>query len=313
VRVHPNNNKDTPLPKDTPLGKNPPPGAIIDYWLGKPAKGPVEIDILDASGALVGHMTSTPAPQPPAQQYFASEWTQPPQHLSTEAGAHRAVWSLHYPRPHAAGYGYDIAAILGDETPIKPEGPFVLPGDYTVVLKVDGKEQRQRLHVTEDPRVPASFDDLKAELAFSLDLDKAMERAWKGAGEMQAAHEQLDAISHKLGARDAALKKRVDDLFTRTAAGGRRRGGDGLVALSASFAGLESQMESADAAPTQPDRDGYAESLAKLARAEADWASTRKALDELAPALKKAGFKPITYPAMDRMHVDAPEGGEDMP
>ena len=317
VRVHPNNNKDTPLPKDTPLGKNPPPGAIIDYWLGKPAKGPVEIDILDASGAVVGHMTSVPAPQPHAEQYFAKEWIQPPQHLSTEAGAHRAVWSLHYPRPHAVGYGFDIAAILGDETPISPAGPFVLPGDYTVVLKVDGKEQRAPLHVSEDPRVPASADDLKAELAFSLDLDKAMERAWKGAGEMQAAHEQLDAIAHKLGdhPKDAALKKRVDDLLVRTATGGggRRRGGDGLVALSASFAGLESQMESADAAPTQPDRDGYADAYGKLEKAEGDWAETRKALDALGADLKKAGFKPITYPTMDRMHVDAPEGGQDMP
>ena len=103
VRVHPNNNKDTPLPKDTPLGKNPPPGAIIDYWLGKPAKGPVEIDVLDATGAVVGHMTSVPAPQPQAEEYFAKEWTQPPQHLSTEAGAHRAVWSLVHSsaQPHA--------------------------------------------------------------------------------------------------------------------------------------------------------------------------------------------------------------------
>ena len=314
VRVHPNNNKDTPLPKDTPLGKNPPPGAVIDYWLGKPARGPVEIDILDASGALVGHLTSVPAQQPPAEAYFAAEWTQPLQHLSTEAGAHRAVWSLHYPRPHAAGYGYDIAAILGDETPITPEGPWVTPGDYTVVLKVDGKAQRAPLHVTEDPRVPATADDLKAQLAFSLDLDRAMERAWKGAGEMQAAHEQLDAIAHSDRLKDAALKSRIDALLARTAAsGGRRRGGDSLVGLSGAFATLESQQESADAAPTQPARDGYAESLAKLDKAEHDWAATRKDLDALAPDLKKAGFKPITYPPMDRMHVDAPEGGEDMP
>ncbi len=316
VRVHPNNNKDTPAPKDTPLGKNPPPGAVIDYWLSKPAKGPVEIDVLDASGAVVGHMTSVPAPQPQAEQYFTNEWIQPPKHLSTEAGAHRVVWSLHYPRPHTPGYGYSIAAIAGDETPMLPEGPWVLPGDYTVVLKVDGKEQRAPLHVTEDPRVPATADDLKAELALSLDLDKAMERAWKGAGETQAAHEQLDAISKKLGAKDAALKARVDDLLARTTAGGgrgRRRGGDGFVALSGAFATIEAGLESADAAPTQPDRDGYAETLAKLEKADADWAATRKALDALAPDLKKAGFKPITYPPMDRMHVDAPEGGQDMP
>ena len=85
------------------------------------------------------------------------------------------------------------------------------------------------------------------------------------------------------------------------------------MALSATFGGLESQMESADAAPTQPDRDGNADAYGKLEKAEADWAATRKDLDALGADLKKAGFKPITYPTMDRMHVDAPEGGQDMP
>ena len=108
----------------------------------------------------------------------------------------------------------------------------------------------------------------------------------------------------------------MDELLTRTTSGGggrRRGGGGGFTALSGSFAGLESQMESADAAPTQPDRDGYADASGKLDKAESDWASTRKALDALAPDLKKAGFKSIVYPPMDRMHVDAREGGEDMP
>jgi photosystem II stability/assembly factor-like uncharacterized protein len=318
-RVHPNNNKDTPLPPETPLGKNPPAGAIIDYWLAKPAKGPVEIEVLDASGAVVGRLSSTPEPRPEAEQYFAKEWTQPQAVLSRDAGAHRAVWSLHYPRPRAVGFGYSIAGIIGDDTPILPEGPFALPGDYTVVLKVDGKTERAPLKILADPRVTASADDLKASLAFSMQLDAAMEKAWRGAGEMGAAHTQLIEISKQLADRpkDAALKARVDDLVTRTqpgGRGGRRGGGEGFVSLSGNFAGLEAAQESADAAPTGGQREGFADASAKLDAAWTAWTTLRDHdLAALSADLKKAGLKPVTYPALAQMTVEPAQGGQDLP
>jgi photosystem II stability/assembly factor-like uncharacterized protein len=317
VRVHPNNNKDTPLPPETPLGENPPAGAIIDYWLAKPAKGPVEIDVLDASGAVVAQLSSEPGPKLPANRYFAKAWVKPEPVLSREAGAHRAVWSLHYPRPHAMGYGYDIAASVTDGTPILPEGPFALPGDYTVVLKVDGKEQRQSLHVVEDPRVTASADDLRAQLAFSLDVGKAMERAWKGAAEMTAAHDQLVAADKALAGRpkDAELRARVETLMGRTmpGAGGRRRGGEGFGGLSGNLTVLESGLESADAAPTAPDREGLADVQGRLDAAWAKWTDLRDHdLAQLSADLKKAGLKPLTYAALDRVRLEAPDYGEDI-
>src|SRR2546421_660942 len=46
-RVKWNLNKDTPLPPEEPGGKNPPDGAIMNYYLSKPAAGPVTLTIRD--------------------------------------------------------------------------------------------------------------------------------------------------------------------------------------------------------------------------------------------------------------------------
>jgi len=39
---------DTPLPPEEPGGQNRPMGPIINYYLGKPATGPVTLEIFDA-------------------------------------------------------------------------------------------------------------------------------------------------------------------------------------------------------------------------------------------------------------------------
>ena len=65
--------------------------------------------------------------------------------LSASAGAHRFVWDLRYPRPQAINYGYSIATTWDSDTPVTPEGPLVLPGNYQLVLQVDGKAYRAPL------------------------------------------------------------------------------------------------------------------------------------------------------------------------
>src|SRR5262249_4065409 len=44
--------------KRQPVGDNPPPGAIIDYYLKTAPKDEVTLDILDASGNVVRHLSS---------------------------------------------------------------------------------------------------------------------------------------------------------------------------------------------------------------------------------------------------------------
>ena len=42
-----------------PAGENPPPGAVLDYYLGADATGPVKIEILGAGGRVMRTLSST--------------------------------------------------------------------------------------------------------------------------------------------------------------------------------------------------------------------------------------------------------------
>ena len=171
-RLRGSQNKDTPPPADTALGTNPPTGAIIDYTLAKPVKQ-VVIEIrekgADADGKprVVQRFASDDKTPPiKAERYFDEAWTKPSAKPSIEPGAHRFVWNLRYPRPKAIQFNYSIAAVWGEDTPLAPEGALVLPGDYDVVLTVDGHEFRQALTVKPDPRIHAARTELEQALAF---------------------------------------------------------------------------------------------------------------------------------------------------
>ena len=96
-------------------------------------------------------------------------WPRPPRVLSADAGLHRFVWDMHYPRPAVLRLRYPISAIAYN-TPVSPAGPSVLPGRYTVRLTVDGHRQTQPLVVKMDPRVQTSTAELERQFALSTRL-----------------------------------------------------------------------------------------------------------------------------------------------
>ena len=191
IRVRGSQNKDTPPPADTALGTNPPTGAIIDYLLPHAAKR-VTLRISDAAGKAVrSYASDAPADAPNAERYFAANWTQTAPPLSAAAGAHRFVWNLRAPRPSAAHYDYSIAAVFGLGVPVTPEGMLMPPGDYTVVLDVDGQQARATLKVVADPRVALDGAALRAAFAFAAEIDQALQRDYVGVGQMSAVDEQI--------------------------------------------------------------------------------------------------------------------------
>ncbi len=311
MRVHPDNNKDTPLPPEEPVGKNPPAGAVIDYWLGKDAKGEVSLDILDASGAVVRSLSSADRDEKAkAERYFADTWLKPAQPLSRKAGMHRVVWSLRWPRPPAISFDYSIAAVFGEDTPLSPDGPWAAPGDYTVVLKVDGKEAgRAPLKIAEDPRVKVTTADLQASLELSRRIAGELGKSRQGYGETQAARSQLAALSKTLSAdpKRAALAKKVGDLSARI-------GGASFEKDNGVLASVEGGLEGVDAAPTGAQRAVFEETSASIDKAWASWTALRDGdLKTLNAELRKAGLKPVTFPAADQMKIEPSPGGQELP
>jgi photosystem II stability/assembly factor-like uncharacterized protein len=115
-------------------GKNPPTGAIVDYYLGaEPTEAEIALVVLDASGVEVRTLEPT-----------------------RKKGVNRVVWDLRHPKLEdpAGEEPNDFG-----EKPKGPNGPWVVPGTYTLRLTVRGHSVDRSVDVAEDPRIESSGDE----------------------------------------------------------------------------------------------------------------------------------------------------------
>ncbi|MEO6971557.1 MAG: glycoside hydrolase, partial [Chthoniobacterales bacterium] len=214
LRVRWNFNTDTPLPPDEAVGENPPPGAMIDYSLGADAAGAVTLEIKDAKGNVIRRYASTdPVPPPDPKLKIPRYWVKPPQTLSDRPGLHRFFWDLHGTPLAGVEPEYPIAAVPHKTGPV-PTAPWIVPGDYSVVLTAGDKSFTEPLPVKMDPRVKATNADLTKQFALSkmlhdlrarlqpigksyVALVAEMKKAKERAGE-NPIKEQIEALQKKL-------------------------------------------------------------------------------------------------------------------
>ena len=290
---------------------------MIDYWLASDAKGPVVLRVLDANGAQVRRFSSADAPEAlPAERYFEERWMGAPQRLSTKAGAHRFAWDLRAQRPQADAYTVSIAAIDGDEARLVPEGTLVPPGRYTLVLTANGREQRAPLDVVADPRVPVDPAALAQALALSSDITAAMERAFVANGQVQAVHEQLQALDSKATA-SPALATALQDVASKLSPlveGEGEQAPMNLSVLGSELTALQADLEGSDAAPTAPQRELYATDMQRLERALQAWSQLRHdELPRMDAALKAAGLPALRIPARGEIAAHDAGHSREMP
>jgi photosystem II stability/assembly factor-like uncharacterized protein len=271
-RVRWNLNTDTPIPPDEPAGQNPPDGAVIDYWLRGPARGPVALEILDADGRVVRRFASDDSVAPIRDTGdVPAYWIRPPQVLSTAAGMHRFTWDLHGERPAGVELGFPLAAVLHD-TPAEPRGPWALPGGYTVRLTVDGRAFTQPLTVRMDPRVTAPDPALRRQHATSLALVAGMARADSALKQVAAFRTRVHAL------RGTSTGVRADSLGAaeESAAALSAGTGDGLGRIQNQLAELYNVVEGVDAEPTPQALAAVADRLSAVDAALARWNELRR-------------------------------------
>lgn len=211
TRVRWNTNTDTPLPPDVPAGENPPDGAVIDYYVGGSSSGPVTLEIRDGAGQVVRRYSSTDTVPPidPALN-IPTYWVRPPQVLSAAPGFHRFLWDMHYAPVPGVRPDYPIAAVYRN-TPPAETSPWAMPGNYTVMLTVNGKSYEKPLVVKMDPRVAAST----ADLARQFELSKQLYDEWL---KLQPVNERLNSLTKELAAaatrvgKESAAASAVDAL-----------------------------------------------------------------------------------------------------
>ncbi|MEO6254508.1 MAG: hypothetical protein ABIO79_14440, partial [Ferruginibacter sp.] len=156
---------DTPVPQEEPAGQNPPDGAIINYYLGSNANN-VQLEIVDSKGTVIRKYASTDTLYTIPPNNVPSYWIRPQKLLSAQPGSHRFMWDMHY-QPLNVPPSYPISATYMNTAP-DPTSPWVMPGNYTARLTVDGKVFTQILTVKMDPRVKTNIKDLAVQHDLSL-------------------------------------------------------------------------------------------------------------------------------------------------
>jgi photosystem II stability/assembly factor-like uncharacterized protein len=273
-RIRTNQNKDTPLPPEEPRGQNPPVGAIVDYLLPAETPGPVTIEIANDAGTVLTRFRSDATRERHAEEvYFHESWGHPQPSPTANPGHNRFVWDLRLPPPRALEPEYSIAAIPEEPEYVTPAGAFVLPGRYQVRLTAGGTTVLQSFDVALDPRLKAKRRDLEDLLAFQKEVEATLAQS-------ATLVEQATEVRQR-------LESRVKDPKAETANPEVRRVLDALKALDEPkeerprranqyLSSMATDLESADAAPTEPQRAVLAQFRDALKRYEARWSEFKK-------------------------------------
>src|SRR5712692_4488849 len=171
--------------KRQPVGDNPPPGAMIDYYFKTTPKDEATLEILDAQGKVVRHLSNKEkkeGEQPP-------EWPDRVERTKTipaNEGANRFAWDLRYDDPvQVPGAFYSGNG---------PKGPLALPGEYQVKLTVGGKSQAAALHLGIDPRTKGAEAALQKQFTLSMQVNNRISQLHQAVNEIRDVKSQIQTL-----------------------------------------------------------------------------------------------------------------------
>jgi hypothetical protein len=160
------------------------------------------------------------------------------------------LWNLHYTPVLNVAPDYPIAAVYRNTAPINTS-PWVMPGKYSVVLKVDGKSYTQSLTVKIDPRVKTPLADLQKQFDLSKQLYDMRLKLEPISEALNALSGQLEE-ARKRGAKDPlasqmdALDKKLIELSGAT---NHRPGTQLSLGIIDKVSSLFGRLQEVDAAP----------------------------------------------------------------
>ena len=299
---------DTPLPPDEPMGANPPNGAIIDYDLPASAQS-VTLEVLGSDGTVLRKYSSTdpvtPTPEEMKKNLIPPYWPLVHGPLPSREGMHRWVWDLRSTTPTATHYEYPISAVP-HRTPLKPQGPLVLPGDYTVRLTVDGHSETQTLTVKMDPRVPTSLYDLKGLHARQMAMAEALDAVAKADLAAHAVAEQMNAPQN---ASLSAQLQPYKDALKLVLEGDHANHRPGIDEVNGEAGQVYGQLEQSDNPPTEALSEAATHVESEEQEAVPAWERFR---DQQLPALNRV-LEAAHHARIDlaRPPSDMPEEGDE--
>jgi len=173
---------------------NPPAGAMISYYLKSEPRENVSVVIKDKTGAVVRTLRNQPK----------------------QAGVNRVAWDLRMDTPPQPDLDAMIAAFLGPQRGGAAGrggrgggrgrggfggfggGAYVLPGEYSVTLRVGGRELTKPVQVRMDPRVEISAEALQEQQDMALKLQELGTKAQGLVAQVDSLTRQLTALQQRL-------------------------------------------------------------------------------------------------------------------
>ena len=239
-----------------PVGTNPPAGAIIDYVLPGAAADELTVDILNAQGELVRHLSSTKTTkevQPP-------EWPDrlvPTDLIPAHAGMNRLIWDLRWNDPvQIPGAFYEDQA---------PRGPLVAPGRYEIRLTLGDKSRSASLTVIADPRVANSDAAIAAKTSLALATYRDIDTLHRAVNDIRARRRELKTSS---ASRETDLKLAgIEEALMQVKMNGSEANLAFPGMLNEQFAAFAGTLEDADTLPTRQQQALY-ESLHQRLQAQ---------------------------------------------
>jgi hypothetical protein len=195
--------------------------------------------------------------------------------VGTTSGSHRFVWDLHYPPPKVLSHDYPISAIFHD-TPRFPLGPAVLPGTYTVRLKVNGQTLSQPLTIKMDPRVRITESGLRLQHDIGVRMNTAIDRDYAALSELRVRRGLLRTQREGAKAKEIADSLVALDSTLAQVENGAPGVVVGLAQLNEQLATVLDIVEGADMDPTTQTVAAASDLEKALAATLARWADVKR-------------------------------------
>ena len=283
------------IDKRQPAGDNPPMGAMIDYYFKSAPKDEVTLDILDAQGKLVRHLSSKEKKeneQPP-------EWpdrVEAPKTIPAKEGMNRFAWDLRYNEP------IQVPGAFYSGNP--PRGALALPGDYQVKLTANGKTQTALLHLVIDPRTKDHQGELPKQFELSTQVNERISELHQAVNEVREVKSQIKALHTKFG-DDAKVKPALEaaDAMEHKMSNVEQqliqvnmKGSEGNLAfpnmLNEAFDTFSHSVDAGDREPTKPQMDVFAALSGRLDEQLKKWNAIKQDdLPKVTELIKQADLR----------------------
>ena len=177
--------------------------------------------------------------------------------LEVKKGANKYIWSMSYKGAEK------VPGMILWWTSLN--GPKAIPGDYKVVLNVNGQDYSQPFTVVADPRSESTQADMQKQFDFIKDVNMTMDNAHKSIKKIRKINKQLSAFEKQYKGNDDLkdllekakdLKEKFSDIEKALYQTKNKSGQDPLnfpIRLNNKLGHLNSLVSMGDFPPTEQD------------------------------------------------------------